>query len=165
MAGKIIDWDEFRTLGLELDCHPDDIARLKSENQSIASAAYKVLSSWYDRVVSPATEKWTMLKNALKDLGKDAVILELGIDVLSGEASANVQLALGAGDGPSKTPFGNQPSTHRAIKTNTEIDSIVAGNVKHQVTAAETQTLLGAASSGNENQAPNPRDEKGKGKC
>ena len=101
LAGKITDWDELRTVGLELESDPDDIARLQAENRSVRTAAYKVLSSWYDRVISPDKEKWAMLKSALEELGKDGAVVELGIDVLCGDTS--LQPTLGAsGDGNSR---------------------------------------------------------------
>ena len=39
VADTITTWDEITTLGLELSCNPNDVARLRSENRSIKGAA------------------------------------------------------------------------------------------------------------------------------
>ena len=64
------------TLGIWLHCDPNDVERLQCENNSIKGTAYKTLRSFYQR--SPSNEdKVEMLKNTLKELGKEAVITDV----------------------------------------------------------------------------------------
>ena len=70
----IITWDEVSTLGIWLHCDPNDVERLQNENNSIKGAAYKILRSFYSRNTEPNSAMWNTIKDALKELGKDAAI-------------------------------------------------------------------------------------------
>ena len=76
VASTITTWDEVTTLGIWLHCDPNDVERLQSENNSIKGAAYKILRWFYQRSLSNEN-KVEMLKNALKELGKEAVITDV----------------------------------------------------------------------------------------
>lgn len=95
VAARITDWDEVNTLGLELDCDPNEIKRLMNENISIKGASYKILSSFYEGSASPDQAKWTRVRHAMKELGKEAAIVDLGINKLCGEPNANIQPSSG----------------------------------------------------------------------
>ena len=81
VAQKIVDWHEVDTLGIWLECDPNDVRRLRSENNSVKGASYHILSAFWERVTSPEPEKWGMVKNALEELEKETAILEIGLDV------------------------------------------------------------------------------------
>ena len=74
VAGTITTWDEVTTLGIWLHCDPNDVERLQSENNSIKGAAYKILKSFYNRNPDVDAMTWNIIKDALKELGKDEVI-------------------------------------------------------------------------------------------
>ena len=76
VASTITTWDEVTTLGIWLHCDPNDVERLQSENNSVKGAAYKILRSFYQRS-SSNEDKVKILKNALKELGKEAVITDV----------------------------------------------------------------------------------------
>ena len=73
VAGTITNWDEVTTLGIWLHCDPNHVERLQSEKNSIKGAAYKILRSFYQGSRSKEN-KAQMLNEALKELGKEAVI-------------------------------------------------------------------------------------------
>ena len=79
VADTITTWDEITTLGLELNCNPNDVARLRSENRSIKGAAYEILRSFYARNINSEKYMVAILRNALKQLGKDALLPTLDI--------------------------------------------------------------------------------------
>ena len=79
VAGMITTWDEVMTLGIWLHCDPYDVQRLQSENNSIKGAAYKILGSFYSRSTS-SDDKEEMLINALKVLGKEAVMSDFKLN-------------------------------------------------------------------------------------
>lgn len=83
-----MNWDEIRTLGLELGCDPNEIERLKSENISVKGAAYKILASFYESVCRPDSAMWNQVRNALKELEKEKAVVELGLDRLSNNISS-----------------------------------------------------------------------------
>ena len=78
IADTITTWDEITTLGLELSCNPNDVARLRSENRSIKEAAYEILRSFYTRNINSDTSIEATLREALRELGKEALLLNLG---------------------------------------------------------------------------------------
>ena len=77
MADTITTWDEITTLGLEFNCNPNDVARLRSENRSIKGAAYEILRSFYSRNTRSDKSMEVMLREALRELGKEALALNL----------------------------------------------------------------------------------------
>ena len=77
-----MDWHEVDTLGIWLECDPNDVRRLRSENNSVKGSSYHILSAFWERVTSPEPEKWRMIKNALEELEKETAILEIGLDAL-----------------------------------------------------------------------------------
>ena len=79
VASTITTWDEVTTLGIWLHCDPNDVERLQSENNSIKGAAYKILRSFYQRR-SSNEGKEEMLKNAIKELGKEAVMSDFKLN-------------------------------------------------------------------------------------
>ena len=79
VADTITTWDEITTLGLELSCNPNDVARLRSENRSIKGAAYEILRSFYSRTTRSDKSMETTLREALRELGKEALALNLGL--------------------------------------------------------------------------------------
>ena len=85
VADTITTWDEITTLGLELNCNPNDVARLRSENRSIKGAAYEILRSFYTRNMNSDKSLPTMLTDALKKLEKEALALNLGLEELNNE--------------------------------------------------------------------------------
>ena len=85
-AGHITDWNELRELGLELGSDPNDIKRLEcTMMHDVETAAYKILSSFYNRSEGPHWKTWTTIKGALNLMGKNAAVTELGLDRLSRE--------------------------------------------------------------------------------
>ena len=79
VATTITTWDEVTTLGIWLHCDPNDVDRLQSENNSIKGAAYKILRSFYSRSTSNEGKE-EMLKNAIKELGKEAVMSDFKLN-------------------------------------------------------------------------------------
>ena len=82
VADSITTWDEITTLGLELSCNPNDVARLRSENRSIKGAAYEILRSFYTRQTDSTDAMIGALREALKELGKEALLPNLGLEDL-----------------------------------------------------------------------------------
>ena len=82
VADTITTWDEITTLGLELNCNPNDVARLRSENRSIKGAAYEILRSFYTRHADSVDTMRSALKDTLRQLGKEALLQTLGIEEL-----------------------------------------------------------------------------------
>ena len=82
VADAITTWDEINTLGLELNCNPNDVARLRSENRSIKGAAYEILRSFYTRNTECNEAVIAALAEALKEVGKEALLPTLGLDDL-----------------------------------------------------------------------------------
>ena len=76
VADIVTTWDEITTLGLELSCNPNDIARLRSENRSIKGAAYEILRSFYTRNINSDKSIESILRDALRELGKGALVLK-----------------------------------------------------------------------------------------
>ena len=83
VANIITTWDEITTLGLELSCNPNDVARLRSENRSIKEAAYEILRSFYERNINSDKSIEATLKETLTELGKGALVLNLGLEELN----------------------------------------------------------------------------------
>ena len=79
VASTITTWDQVTTLGIWLHCDPNDVERLQSENNSIKGAAYKILRSFYGRSTS-SEGKGEILKNAIKELGKEAVMSDFKLN-------------------------------------------------------------------------------------
>ena len=82
VADSITNWDQITSLGLELSCNPNDVARLRSENRSIKGAAYEILRSFYTRNTDSMDTMTAALKDALRELGKEALIPTLGLEKL-----------------------------------------------------------------------------------
>ena len=89
-----MDWHEVDTVGIWLECDPNDVKRLRSENNSVKGASYHILSAFWERVTLPESEKWRMIKNALEELEKETAISEIGLNVLSGDNRQLNQFAL-----------------------------------------------------------------------
>ena len=87
VADTITTWDEITTLGLELNCNPNDVARLRSENRSIKGAAYEILRSFYTRNINCDNSMEAILRNALGELGKGALLQNLGLEELNDEVT------------------------------------------------------------------------------
>ena len=83
LADTITTWDEITTLGLELSCNPNDVARLRSENRSIKGAAYEILRSFYSRNINSHSSIALTLREALTELGKGVFVFNLGLEGLS----------------------------------------------------------------------------------
>ena len=79
VADTITTFDEIATLGLELNCNPNDVSRLRSENRSIKGAAYEILRSFYSRKSRSNKSMEAKLREALRELGKEALALNLGL--------------------------------------------------------------------------------------
>ena len=94
VAQKIVDWHEVDTLGIWLECDPNDVRRQRSENNSVKGATYHILSAFWERVTLPERQKWGMVKSALKELEKETAILEIGLDGLSGDKRQPSQVVL-----------------------------------------------------------------------
>ena len=77
VAGMITTWDDVTTLGLSLVCDPKDLARLQSENNSIKGPAYKILRSFCNRNKNPDAVTWNTIKDALRQIGKEAAIASI----------------------------------------------------------------------------------------
>ena len=58
VASKISRWDDIRTLGLQLNCDPDYIDGLCTGTQSVNTAAYEILRSFYNQNNGPAWQMW-----------------------------------------------------------------------------------------------------------
>ena len=82
VADIITTWDEITTLRLELSCNSNDVARLRSENRSIKGAAYEILRSFYTRNTDSTDAMIVALRDALKVLGKEALLPTLGLEEL-----------------------------------------------------------------------------------
>ena len=82
VADIITTWDGITSLGLELSCNPNDVARLRSENRSIKGAAYAILRSFYIRHTDSTDAMIGALRNALKELGKEALLPTVGLEEL-----------------------------------------------------------------------------------
>ena len=85
VASHITDWNELRELGLELGSDPTDIKRLCNMMHDVKTAAYEILSSFYNQSKGPAWKKWTSIKDTLVLMGKNGAVAELGLDILSQE--------------------------------------------------------------------------------
>ena len=83
VADIITTWDVITKLGLELSCNPNDVARLRSENRSIKGAAYEILRSFYVRNMNSDKSMPAVLRDALKELEKDALVFNLGLEELN----------------------------------------------------------------------------------
>ena len=77
--------NETTTLGLELSCNPNDVARLRSENKSIKGAAYEILQSFYARNINSDKSIGSILRDALGELGKGTLVLNLGLEELNSD--------------------------------------------------------------------------------
>ena len=77
----ITTWDDVTTLGLSLVYDPNDLARLQSENISIKGAAYKILRLFYNRNAYPNATTWNTIKDALRQLGKEAAVAAITFPV------------------------------------------------------------------------------------
>ena len=82
VADIITTWDEITSLGLDLSCNPNDVARLRSENRSIKGAAYEILRSFYTRQTDSTDAMTVALRKALKEVGKEALLPTLGLQDL-----------------------------------------------------------------------------------
>ena len=69
IAGCITSWDEVTTLGIWLNCDPNDLARLKGDGFTIKGAAYEILRVWYERC-DQGSKKSLTLWESLKQLGQ-----------------------------------------------------------------------------------------------
>ena len=87
VADIITTWDEITTLGLELNCNPNDVARLRSENRSIKGAAYEILRFFYNRHNDSLDTINGALTDAIKELGKEALLPTLGLEELKSDTS------------------------------------------------------------------------------
>ena len=75
-------WEEVETLAIWLECHSWEVKRLRSDNQTLRSAADQILTSFFDRTSVPNAKKWEMIKEALCEMNKNSAVKELGIDQL-----------------------------------------------------------------------------------
>ena len=73
------DWDDIDTLGIWLHCDRAHVRRMRSEHYSVKGAALIILESFYNRNTEPEAEKWGMMIEALRELGKEATIERLGL--------------------------------------------------------------------------------------
>ena len=80
-AGTVTTWDEVTTMGLSLDCDPNDVERLQSENNSIKGAAYKILRSFYSRNPNPDSMTWNTIEDAMRQLGKEAAVASIDLPI------------------------------------------------------------------------------------
>ena len=85
VASHITDWNELRELGLQLGSDPNDIKRLCNMMHDIKTAAYEILSSFYNQSERPTLKTWTAIKDTLALMGKNGAVTELGLDILSQE--------------------------------------------------------------------------------
>ena len=76
----IVNWDEVETLGIWLRRSMDDVTRLRSEGRSIKEVASEILFSFYKSV--PGDGRWSMLREALEELGKRTLVKDLGLELL-----------------------------------------------------------------------------------
>ena len=75
-------WEDVEILATWLEFQPQEVRRLRSENQTLRSAAYQILTSFYDRTSVSHTKKWEMIRDALSEMNKNSAVIELGIDQL-----------------------------------------------------------------------------------
>ena len=85
VARYITNWEDLRTLGLELGSDPDDIDELCTVTHSVKTAAYNILKSSYNQNEGPTWQTWKIIKAALESLGKNAAVRELELDRLCHE--------------------------------------------------------------------------------
>ena len=81
-ADQMCSWEDVETLDIWLECHPREMKRLRSDNQTLRSTAYLILTSFFDRTSVPNAKKWEMIKEALCEMNKNSAVKELGIDQL-----------------------------------------------------------------------------------
>ena len=74
------DWDDLNTLGIWLGFGLDHVHRLRSENKSVRGAALNILGSFYQRKTTSEAEKWRMIIEALRELGKESLIERLRLN-------------------------------------------------------------------------------------
>ena len=76
----IVSWEEVETLGIWLGRSFEDVSRLRNEGRSINDAASKILFSFYKSV--SGDRRWSMLREALNELGKRTQVKDLGLEML-----------------------------------------------------------------------------------
>ena len=76
----IVSWEEVEKLGIWLGRSFDDVSRLRNEGCSIKDAASKILFSFYNSV--SGDRRWSMLREALNELGKRSQVKDLGLEML-----------------------------------------------------------------------------------
>ena len=81
-AYKMSTWEDVETLATWLAFQPQEIRRLRSENQTLRSAAYQILTYFYDRTSVSLAKRWEMIRDALSEMNKNSAMIELGIDQL-----------------------------------------------------------------------------------
>ena len=87
VASVITSWEELDTLGIWLGYDPNDVRRLRNNNQSIKDAAYQILCSFYDSV--PNAQRWGILTEALKEMNKHTTLKELKLEELHQNAHSS----------------------------------------------------------------------------
>ena len=89
MIKKITSVEDIRTLGLHLECDPDDIEyHLNSNQKCVRQTAYQILR-WFENQYMDEVEKWTKLIEALTEMDKNTTVAELGLYQLRDEAALN----------------------------------------------------------------------------
>ena len=83
------DWDDVDTLGIWLDCDRAHVRRMRSEHYSVKGAALIILESFYNRNTELCAEKWGMIIEALRELGKEETIERLGLKETQSHAGKN----------------------------------------------------------------------------
>ena len=74
------------TFGIWLSCDPDDLKRLCSSSASIPLAVYEIMCSFFAGNSCTDTEKWSLVKKSLTEVGLLTAITECGVDQLLDEA-------------------------------------------------------------------------------
>ena len=81
-ADQMCTWEDVEILATWLEFQPQEVRRLRSENQTLRSAAYQILTSFYDRTSVSHAKRWEMIRDALSEMDKNYAMIELGIDQL-----------------------------------------------------------------------------------
>ncbi len=89
IAKNISNWDEYEEFGIELDLDINFVEQTKNEKDpSIRGCSSKLLRAFWTGSSQPNSQKWKIIRSAIKAINKDIIISKLGIDELCEEGTS-----------------------------------------------------------------------------
>ena len=68
-----------QTLGLHLECDPDDIRYKLNKHQDVRTTTYEIFL-WFEENYPDEAEKWRVLIKVLREMNKHKTIDDLGLE-------------------------------------------------------------------------------------